>query len=773
MSQDTTDYKAWALHYASLGWHVFPLSPGSKVPMADSHGSSEATTDTAQIEEWWSATPQANIGMNPKLSGLYVFDMDPRNGGEQGYADLVRDHGSLDSPLRAVSGRGVGFHDYFSAKPDARYLGRPAKGCDGKHNGFVVLPPSIHPDTKQRYLWANEPGLPAWALPVAPAHLEKPVYEKPNRIARAVSPAELPAIVEALSFLDSEDNDTWIHAMASVKHWGDHADCEAEAYEAFCNWSATSENPKHVGNDWEIEKRWNSFNSYAENARTIASVFHEAQQKGFRPGPDAKAAFDLAQQLFGMAQAAPVAEAFNTPKPVEHVAGNYEPLSGLRVEQTHTMNDHLMDAGVLRDSVGVFRNHLGSFEGATHWWNGRCWEAAPDAELRRLIGIAMTSVTMKTSAGRIKGTLEVMQDQLPRYGQVDPASRWVFFENGVLDPLADQVVDHAPEFRNSRVLSVPFDPSATCPAWNAWLADIFCTEPERAQLLQEMIGWTLCREHLGIEKSMILIGPPRSGKGTIIRIIRALLGNGAGAFTLPTLDDNKVLSGLRGQNVSIDSDTSSPSRKNSRQIVGLFKAISSNEPVPVTLLYKQMPWQGSLNCKLLLAANSIPTLWDDSAATANRWVPLAFDRSFLDREDVGLADRLVQELPGIAVWAVQGLQRLIRNGRFTLPQSSRDELANMITSGSPIEHYVTDRLVVAKNQRVSDADLWRDYSKWYLEEGLEQMKRKDFLKALEDALRGRGVKRKGSLRIGDMPLRGFEGVSVATATVVPIGAKRS
>ena len=193
------------------------------------------------------------------------------------------------------------------------------------------------------------------------------------------------------------------------------------------------------------------------------------------------------------------------------------------------------------------------------------------------------------------------------------------------------------------------------------------------------------------------------------------------------------------------SDTASPSRKNARQIVGLFKAISSNEPVPVTLLYTQAPWQGSLNCKLLLAANSIPTMWDDSAATANRWIPLAFDRSFLDREDVGLADRLAEELPGIALWAIQGLQRLIRNARFTLPQSSRDELANMITSGSPIEHYIADRLVVAQGQRVSEADLWTDYCKWYILEGLEQMKRRDFMKALEDALRSRGGKRKGSL----------------------------
>lgn len=770
MSQDTTDYKAWALHYASLGWKVFPLSPGSKIPLAGGHGSSEATDDQAQIEAWWTATPDANIGMNPKLSGLYVFDMDPRNGGDEGYAQLQRDHGMPLSPLRAVSGRGVGFHDYFAAHPGAAYRGRPAKGCDGKFNGFVVLPPSIHPDTGQRYTWTGEAGLLACFLPEAPAHLEKPVHEPRVRVERDVSPAELPAIVEALGHLDAEDHDTWFHTMASLKHWGDHAGCEPEAFEAFCTWSATSTDPDHQGNEWEIEKRWSSWNSYAPGARTIASVFHDAQAKGYKQGPDVKAAFDEAMRVLGMQQAAPVAEALSTPAPVAFTPGKYEPLSELRVEQIPLMNDHLFDAGVLRDSEGAFRNRLGSFEGATHWWNGRCWEFPSDKDLRRLIGITMISATVKASKGRIRDTLDVLKDQLPSYGQADLPNSFVFFENGVLDPASGVLSPHGPEYRNSRTLSVAYDPQAQCLQWLAWLSDIFRSDLERITLLQEMMGWVLCRDHLGIEKAMMLIGPPRSGKGTIIRVIRQLLREAAGAFTLPTLDSDKVLSGMRGQNVSIDSDTASPASKNSRQIAGLFKTISSNEPLGVLLLYTQTPWQGALNCKLMLASNSIPNMFDDSGASANRWIPLAFDRSFLDREQTDLADRLVEELPGIAVWAAQGLQRLQRNGRFTLPQSSRDELGNMIVSGSPIESYIKERLIVAPGQRMTEADVWDDYRKWQVEEGLEQMPRKAFIKSLTDSLRGRGVAHKQSIRFHHGVLRGFDGVTLPSGNVTTIAS---
>jgi hypothetical protein len=42
-----------ALWYASLGLHVFPLSPRSKMPRAGTHGLKDATTDQRLIAQWW------------------------------------------------------------------------------------------------------------------------------------------------------------------------------------------------------------------------------------------------------------------------------------------------------------------------------------------------------------------------------------------------------------------------------------------------------------------------------------------------------------------------------------------------------------------------------------------------------------------------------------------------------------------------------------------------------------------------------------------------
>lgn len=64
-----------ARDYASKGWPVFPLQVGSKIPLANSAGFKDATTDLAQIDAWW-AEGDWNIGFEPEQAGLCVVDVD-------------------------------------------------------------------------------------------------------------------------------------------------------------------------------------------------------------------------------------------------------------------------------------------------------------------------------------------------------------------------------------------------------------------------------------------------------------------------------------------------------------------------------------------------------------------------------------------------------------------------------------------------------------------------------------------------------------------------
>lgn len=85
-----------AQRLAKNGIKVYPLSPGSKVPVQGSHGEHDATDDLDTIKKWFNYNPSFNLAINLQASELAVIDLDNHNGsinGVQNYSKYIRNHG--------------------------------------------------------------------------------------------------------------------------------------------------------------------------------------------------------------------------------------------------------------------------------------------------------------------------------------------------------------------------------------------------------------------------------------------------------------------------------------------------------------------------------------------------------------------------------------------------------------------------------------------------------------------------------------------------------
>lgn len=85
-----------AQRLADNGIKVYPLSPGSKVPVAGSHGEHDATNNPDTIKSWFNYNPNFNLAINLKASHLAVIDLDNHGGstnGVQNYSKYIRNHG--------------------------------------------------------------------------------------------------------------------------------------------------------------------------------------------------------------------------------------------------------------------------------------------------------------------------------------------------------------------------------------------------------------------------------------------------------------------------------------------------------------------------------------------------------------------------------------------------------------------------------------------------------------------------------------------------------
>ena len=147
-----------ARQYTSRGWRVIPLAPRSKTPRRGSRGYLDGATDPETLEGWWEENEDLNVAIvTGPDSGLVVLDIDLRNGGDASLYDLENQHGQLPETVTAETSGG--WHHYF-AHPGGTLpanFGENYPGLDLKANGgYVVAPPSIHPDGSE-YRWKLGP----------------------------------------------------------------------------------------------------------------------------------------------------------------------------------------------------------------------------------------------------------------------------------------------------------------------------------------------------------------------------------------------------------------------------------------------------------------------------------------------------------------------------------------------------------------------------------------------------------------------------------------
>jgi Bifunctional DNA primase/polymerase, N-terminal len=109
------DFVAGALRLAEgLGWKVFPLVYGGKVPaIKGGRGCKDASSDPAVIRSWGRRYPHANVGIAcGEPSGIIVIDVDPRHGGVATLAALAAKGRVLPPTPRARTGN-EGLHYWF------------------------------------------------------------------------------------------------------------------------------------------------------------------------------------------------------------------------------------------------------------------------------------------------------------------------------------------------------------------------------------------------------------------------------------------------------------------------------------------------------------------------------------------------------------------------------------------------------------------------------------------------------------------------------------
>ena len=157
-----TPFHEQARALASCGVPVFPCVPNGKAPLIDG-AYQAATTDTSQVDKWWTLWPDANVAIYPEGAGWCVVDLDP--GGEPEWTRLLADNG-VHEPTYMVSTPRDGTHLYFAGSLPST-VSKLASHVDTRGvGGYVLVPPSIVGDLPYKVLHdRNIIACPGWIAP--------------------------------------------------------------------------------------------------------------------------------------------------------------------------------------------------------------------------------------------------------------------------------------------------------------------------------------------------------------------------------------------------------------------------------------------------------------------------------------------------------------------------------------------------------------------------------------------------------------------------------
>jgi putative DNA primase/helicase len=291
-----------------------------------------------------------------------------------------------------------------------------------------------------------------------------------------------------------------------------------------------------------------------------------------------------------------------------------------------------------------------------------------------------------------------------------PAREMLACPNGLVNlQTGELVAQNGPRFFNLFALPFAYDPAATTPWWEKFLEQILPGDQEAQETLEEMMGYSISAD-TNFQKAFLMVGRKRAGKGTIARVLRALIGERN--YTGPPLESIGERFGLQpfiDKRVAIIGDAKLEGQGTHR-LVSRLLSVTGEDAISVDRKGIEA-WEGVLGTRVWVLSNSPPKFTDATGVIVDRFIPIQFRQSFAGREDTGLTAKLLGELPGILNRLIIALARLRARGYFRIPESGKSLLEAMKRAASPLTVFVEDMCELVEYTEDIDTfyPLYRDW----------------------------------------------------------------
>lgn len=389
----------------------------------------------------------------------------------------------------------------------------------------------------------------------------------------------------------------------------------------------------------------------------------------------------------------------------------------------------------------VARRGLDTMYARSQWWrygNG-LWSPIHDQEMHHEVwqlleeferreGLRPTALILGSVLSCIRARLFVRDELL------DSAENLINLTNGVYNLDDGKLYPHDSKYYQTTQLPFAYDEKARISMWQLYLLSTFTKphslehDPELASFVQEAVGYSLTtsvKHHV----SFWCYGEGSNGKGVLFHVIEQLAGIAAAPLNVSVLRNEQYqLATLAGKRVALCSESESTQNLVSD---ALIKMLISGDTMQVRQIRRE-PFTMHPTVKLWWSMNELPPVADTSEGFWRRIRVIPFNRQFATAERImDLKEQLNQELPGIFNWAMAGLQRLEKQGRFTEPKQVIDSTAAYRREANPIALWIDDCCLVAPGNQDQASALYASYKDWSHDNNFKVQSSRSFKREME------------------------------------------
>jgi len=268
-------------------------------------------------------------------------------------------------------------------------------------------------------------------------------------------------------------------------------------------------------------------------------------------------------------------------------------------------------------------------------------------------------------------------------------------------------------------------------------------------------------------KALMLIGDGANGKSTLLELIKQFLGedNVSNASLQSICYHRFAVAQLYNKLANICADLPDSALKQT----GSFKMLTGSDTIQGEVKFKT-PFSFKNHAKLFFSANKVPETIDDTVAFFRRWILIACNNVFIGKKcNPNILEEIStkEEMSGLLNFALQGLERLLKNNKFSTTENIEELRTQYIRKSNSAKAFIEEKLEYTNdsNAKISGPDLYAKYAIFCQTNKLPSMQKRFFTQNMQQHL---PQAKPTTMRVGKKTVRAWQYIKIVDVVDGPL-----